>query len=393
MKRLARSVAPRGLESERVVAALSRAFAALSAPRSPWRATLAREHGVYSAQAIEHGVAAGVLEWDERCMRGLLERELPERFAPPGLTVVWLAGSIPTAAFAALALPLLAGSPVHAKPASADPRSPGLFARLLAELDPEVGAAIRVSDGRDRAADLEVLRGADAVVAHGSDQTLSELARVISPHQRFAPHGHKLSVAVVGPDAPLAQAAAACALDAALWDGRGCLSPAWIFVIDRPPGRAAAFADALFGELGRLARELPRGRLEAGEEIALREWRARGTLRGDARSWLSEPGSDFGVLLDADAPEPGVLRNVALVPIETLDRLDERCRRLRPHLSTLAHLGLGPERAALERIALGAGASRLCALGRMQLPPLGWNHDGMGALRPLLRSLDVECAP
>ena len=41
-------------------------------------------------------------------------------------------------------------------------------------------------------------------------------------------------------------------------------------------------------------------------------------------------------------------------------------------------------------IAGASGASRICPLGRMQLPPIDWNHDGLSPLRPMLRLTDVE---
>lgn len=385
--------AARALQRERTIATLARAFAEIASPDSRFRTRLAREHGVFSPEAIERGTAEAVRAWDEACMRGLCSRELPARFRGPELTVVWLAGPIPTASFAALALPLLCGSAVYAKAASADRVSPRMFAELCAELDPGTARAIRVSDGRDRTGDLQALRTADAVVAHGSDATILALGRELSPHQLFAPHGHRVSVAAVGPELPVEAAAERAAHDLALWDGRGCLSPAWIFAIDRPRGRAAELARVLYGELEQLARKLPRGALDAREEAALRDWRARGSMREGVRAWLSEPGTEQGVLLDAHAPEPGTLRNVAVVPLAALDELAGRCAALRPHLSTIAHAGFGAAQPALETIALRAGASRLCPLGRMQLPPLDWSHDGLGALRPLVRALDVEREP
>jgi hypothetical protein len=378
------------LEPERTVSTLAHAFEALSLPDSRWRARLACEHGAFSPEVVELGTAAGLREWDAKRLARLRERELPERFRAPALTVVWLAGSIPTASFSAIALPLLAGSPVYAKCAAGDRVSAPLFRELCQEIDPALARALSVSDGRQRALDLEALRAAEAIVAYGSDATVEALAREASTHQRFLAHGHRLSVAALGPEIPVEQAAPRAAFDLALWDGRGCLSPAFLLVIDRPRGRAAAFAEALFAELSRLARKLPRGRLAAGEEAALRDWRARSAMREGARAWLSEPGTDFGVVVDAQAQATGALRNAPVVPLGSLEELGERCTALHPHLSTIGHAGFADGEPALEALALRAGASRLCPLGRMQLPPIDWSHDGLGALRPLVRALDVE---
>jgi acyl-CoA reductase-like NAD-dependent aldehyde dehydrogenase len=79
---------------------------------------------------------------------------------------VWLAASVPAGVFSALALPLLAGAEVFAKPSSSDPASPVLYAESLRAIDPVVSAALHVG-----VAD-EILDTADAVVAYGSDETV-----------------------------------------------------------------------------------------------------------------------------------------------------------------------------------------------------------------------------
>ena len=65
------------------------------------------------------------------------------------------------------------------------------------------------------------------------------------------------------------------ALDAALYDGRGCLSPARVLVAGGDSGRARDFASALAGALADLEQTLPPGVLQAAEALALRELRAR----------------------------------------------------------------------------------------------------------------------
>jgi hypothetical protein len=52
--------------------------------------------------------------------------------------------------------------------------------------------------------------------------------------------------------------------------------------------------------------------------------------------------------------------------------------------------GTSREREPLIAAAMAGGGSRVCALGRMQLPPLDWRHDGRGAIEPLLRTIDFE---
>ena len=372
--------AARALDSERVIAALDAVFAAWRAPGSDWRAALASARPVWSRAAIERGVHDGLEGWTAEALRRLRRREL-ENARAPQLAAVWLAETVPTGTFAALALPLLAGCAVQAKPASVDPETPRLFADSLRDRDAGVADALAVD------ADDSALDEADAVVAYGSDETVAAL-RARSAPRPFVGYGHKLSAAAVGPAADLADAASRAAIDLCLWDGRGCLSPGWIFVDDPdgggPGGCTRAFGAALADALERLREDIPRGALQPGEAVALRERRTREALRSRA-CWFSpgDTSSDWGVFVAGAEPAPGVLRHVPLLAVDGIDGLAARCASLAPGLSSLGHEGFGGEPRLLE-IARAGGGSRVCALGRMQLPPIDWPHDGMGALQPVV---------
>lgn len=375
------------LEPARVVAVLARTFAAWRAPDSLWRARLVREHGTYSRPVLERAVCGGLEHWTAAALETLLRRELPDRYRAPPVTAVWLAGSIPTSAFAAIALPLLAGSPVYVKPSSADPVSPELFADSLRAVDPELARAVRCGDGAG------VLESADAVVAYGRDETLAEIREQVDIQRPFIGYGHRLSVGCVGREADLSEAARALALDAALYDGRGCLSPAYVFVEDDPPGRGEALGAALADALDHCAKDLPPGRLEPSEHAWLHDVRGSFAARGDARVWLPRGSSTWSVVLsrfEHSPPFAGQLRALPLIAVRDLRELSDWCSALAPHLSSLAHAGFGERVAELGDIALAAGGSRLCPLGRLQFPPLEWHHDGRDALRDLVRVLDCE---
>ncbi|HTO71890.1 MAG TPA: acyl-CoA reductase [Myxococcota bacterium] len=389
MRELAELAAARGaLEPRRVIRALGETFARWRAPRSPERERLAREHGVYSPEVVERGVQLALAGWTESALESLRAREVPSPCWVPPVTAVWLAGSIPTAAFSALALPLLAGSAVYAKPASADPLSARFFAASLAETDPAIGAALAVGS------DAKALDEADAVVAHGSDATIAALRARVGAGRPFLGYGHKGSLAALGPAVEPAVAARRLALDVALWDGRGCLSPAWVLAVDAPRGRAAELARSLASALEEVEDELPRGALAPGEASELVELRARAAVREGTRLEMAAGASTWTVALEAGdvRPPPGAFRFVSVVPVPDLESLGSFCAGLTPTLSCVGHAGFGAERARLAELAAAAGASRLCPLGRMQLPPLDWNHDGQPPLRPLVRTLDQETA-
>jgi hypothetical protein len=349
--------------SERIIGALAAAFSAWGGDDPRWRKRLASALPVHSPEVVERGIRCALEHWTEDALRELFEREggrAPER------AVVWLADTPPPGAFAALALPLLAGCAVRAKPASADPASPALFFESLREADAGVPLALD--------ADLRAIDEADALVVYGSDATVAEL-RGRAGNRLFVGYGHKLSAAAVGRAANVADCARRLALDACLWDGRGCLSPAWIFVEGRE--RAEDLGRALASELERARRELPRGILSQAEEVGLHERRAREALAAD-QVWLSRGGTDWGVFLGGTAP--GTLRNLPVVAVDSIDELAERCAALAPHLSSLGHEGFGD--ADLRAVAARGGGSRVCPPGSMQLPPLDWAHDGVDALQP-----------
>jgi hypothetical protein len=374
------------LEPSRVIGALDRALLSWRDPHSPFREQLRREHPVFSAPVLDLGCDLGLRDWTRLRLEELRAREVPAACRVPELAAVWLAGSIPGSAFAALLHPLLAGSAVYAKPSSGDPVSPRLFLAALQAADPEVGRALCVGE------DDEVLSHADAVVVHGRDETVAQLRARVPVDRIFVGHGHRLSVAAVGAEVEVEKAAERVGLDIALYDGRGCLSPATVLVEEVPRGRARAFARALATELERLSLRLPRGKLDASEEIWVHDLRAGAAVSADRELFASKGSTEWTVILEPPEcrPPPGMLRAVSVVPVADVDTLSVWCRGLAPHLSSLGQAGWGNRASLLSGVAARAGGSRVCPLGRMQLPPIDWNHDGIGPLSALVRRLDLE---
>lgn len=182
------------------------------------------------------------------------------------------------------------------------------------------------------------------------------------------------------------------ALDLALYDGRGCLSPSWVLVEDVPRGRAAAAARALATELDRLSEALPRGRADAAEESRIHEIRALAAMRDGVELHVPGKHTAWSVILEPQGvrPDPGMLRTVPVVPLSGGDELVKWCAGLAPHLSSLGQAGFADRRTLLVEAATRGGGSRICPLGRMQCPPIGWHHDGEGPLAALVRHVDVE---
>lgn len=380
-------------------------------PASSWRGqledALPKATG-FSREAVREGLALGMRDWTADSLRNVVASELRTlaRAAHPamasgfGLTGVVLAGSIPMPSLLALTLPLLLHSPVVAKAASRDPITPDLVAKSLGEVDAELGACVEiVSFSHDDEANSEAMFEADCVVATGSDESVARIAARVSPERRLVRYGHKLSVAVLGSEASdgaqLASAAQGLALDIALWDQLGCLSPVVVFVEDPVFGGAQRVASAIASALAELGPRLPRGFVDTADAARVAHERDDAELRAATGSGVEchrveEAGAT--VVLETDArwrPAP-LHRFLRVVPVRSRAQLFGALAPVSRHLAAVALAGFGADSAPLAQALGELGASRICAPGAMQAPPLGWHHDGQPLLLPLAKICDLE---
>jgi hypothetical protein len=352
------------------------------------------------------GLSLPMIAWALEHALGVFDREaliaLDAACAPPHaqclrahpgqLAVVVLAGNVFTAAAKAVALPLLFGWPVVAKAASRDDAFARLFESAFAGADPELSEAYRCVTVPS--SDVErmglLFEQADAVSVYGSDGTLNRIRAELSATATFLPHGHGLSVAIVGPKALCNEddaraAARALARDTAAYDQRGCLSPHVAWVVRGAEITPSRFADLVFDELARLAQELPRGPLPLDVGSAQWSWRGLSAIHGT----LLE-GDGFAVALESHGNlrlSPGY-RNLQLLE---LDCEAELCAKLSPlgiHLKCVGHAGVDAK--ALARALPQNLAPRLCALGSMQTPKLTSITDGLAPWDGLVRWVDLE---
>jgi hypothetical protein len=374
-------------------------------PRSEERRELeARlpEASGFARETVRAGLDLALERWTARALCELVEAELglggKTRLAAGfPVTAVLLGGAVPTPVLGALVAPLVLGSPVLARVSSHDPVTAEIFSRSLAAEDAGLGAALRVvSFPSHDAAGMAAFLSAECVVAYGSDATIAAVAAHMGPAQRLVRHGHRVSVAVLGAGAlsgpALERAAGALALDVALWDQSGCLSPVALYVLggERIP---AAVLERLAAAFERIGERLPAGRADARAAAALAVERATAELRAAAEPGLALAlGRGFSLVAETDAGFRGspLQRFLRIHPVSGPDALLAALAPLAPHLAAVGVAGLGglagriaPELAAL-------GASRICPLGRMQAPPLAWCHDQPGVLLPLARLLDAE---
>jgi hypothetical protein len=375
-------------------------------PSSRWRRALASELPEatgFSPEVVREGLARGLADWSGAALHELVEGELDEAarggLAPSlegfDLTSLVLAGSIPMPTLLGMLLPLVLRSPVLAKSASRDPVTPRLVRDSIREIDSELGACVEVARFPGENGEcLDALLDSPCVVATGSDATVSEIAGRLRADQRLIRHGHRISVGLLGAEAArgegLARAARGLALDVALWDQLGCLSPVAVLVADQSGRSASGVAEALAGELERIQEELPRGAIDTATAADVAQERDRAAMRaaaGRAVELHASRGTAWTVVLEDDsawrlAPLHRFLR---VHPVEGVSQLLQALHPLEPHLAGVALAGFGRDSESLSGSLARLGVSRICAPGSLQAPPLGWRRDQRPVLLPMAK--------
>jgi len=304
----------------------------------------------------------------------------------PSLVLHILSGNVAGLAALPVSLSLAIKSPILVKAAQGDRVFPELFARSIAEVDPDLGASVvaRYWRGGDRTLEDRVFAEVDLVVASGSDASVAA-ARARSP-ARFIGHGHRVSFAVVMREVldssdTAARAAAGLAEDVALWDQRGCLSPQICFV-EGGFDAASQFACRLAPEFEKLDQRLPPGRMNFEEQSAVRRFRDEAEWRalGGAQAAVFAPTASLGwtIVVDGEPafrPTP-LCRSLRVLSLTHLDDLRHVLRPARPVLEAAGVAGAPARCAEIEDLLAGAGVHWVAPIGRMQRAPLAWPQGG-----------------
>ncbi len=310
------------------------------------------------------------------------------RAVAPGTILHVVSGNTPHAGLQSLLRGLLLGSHNLCKLPSG-----GLVPELAAfrtHLPPHLADAVELSDTLPDA----WLERADAVIVFGSDATVAELRRRARPGRTFVAHGHRVSLGVIFDD-PGARSTDAAAWAVSLFDQQGCLSPQGFYVREAPSLSAREYAGHLAAAMARHHAIHPRAALPTGDSAALAAWREEWRFRAandPARYtlWTSPGSTAWSVLYDGADPAftPSPLnRTVIVKPLPA-----DLCAALAPVRPFLSAVGLWPStREHADWLTTQAvGASRLCPLDRMQMPPLTWHQDGVSPLASLVRWVDFE---
>ena len=270
---------------------------------------------------------------------------------------VLLSGNVFVAALRAIAIGLASSAQVSVRASRRDPAlaealqtlAPELF-ELTTQLAPKPG---------------------DHLWSYGSDATLAQVKATLPTGVWFHHHGSGFGAAVVDASALTAAQTRDLALDSALFDQRGCLSPRIVCVIGSHE-QVLNVARSLASELTALERELPPG--PPGAEQAAEARRHR-----DAAAYAFElfnAGSGW-VSLAPELVVPPAGRNLHV------SASPDPLRALTPFVPHITCIGTNADRLA-SQLRLTFGGARLVALGDMQRPPLDGpvdrRHGTLGVL-------------
>ncbi len=336
---------------------------------------------------------------DRRCLDAFVSRYGKKRRAyGPSLSTHILAGNLPGAGLDGVIFSLLMKSAVLAKASSSSAFLPTLFACILTEVSPELGACLAVVTWPGGATSLEDLAfsQAEVVVASGSDDSLSAIRQRV--RGQFIGYGHKVSFSLIdrGSLTDARSLAHRAAYDVALFDQQGCLSPQLLYVEEGGAVSPREFATLLAEELAAWQTKLPRGRVSTEASMAIRrvrneaEWQ---TLAGkDGALHASANGTDWTVIYEADPTflPSSLYRTIRVKPLPSLDHLNTILAPWRTRLEAVG-VALTPERApVVAEVLAQAGASRICPIGALQTPPLSWRHGGRPRIADLARWVEHE---
>ena len=271
-----------------------------------------------------------------------------------------------------------------------------LWLEVLQEHDPEMANASAWAWWPHEK--IEVTRSvateADVVVAFGGDDAVAMVANVVPPGKRFIGHGSRWSYALLSAgdlssETIARERSAALAYDLAAYDQQGCLSPTSIFLPSRAEVTPQQFSQVLAESLRDLEQKLPRRKAPLTALASQARWRdelvLHGALADETSSVVqSRPEDNFLITLrDVRFPTTASPPSDRTADIFVYDHVKEIETALGHHRGRVGCVGAG-DPSEWQTLSNVLGAPRLCELGFMQRPPLGWAHDGRPPLLDLL---------
>lgn len=228
----------------------------------------------------------------------------------------------------------------------------------------------------------EIFHSAKTIIAIGSDSTMEEVQKRITPQQRFIPHGHKLSIGLI--DKPSPEAAKLAVQDACAFNQQGCLSLHSIYLKQDTRDFLPMLAEAM----AEYEKVHPRGEISISESGAISNLRE--TVRYAAsndpenNAITHSEGNTHWTAIYKSSP---TLTPSALNRVITVQPWPEDYSELGSERQFLSTVAMEPE---LVESNHHLDVPRICLLGKSQQPPLDWHHDGFQPLASLVHWQDIQ---
>ena len=346
--------------------------------------------GAWPEQTVE--IALDNVLWDLDEARVV---ELARRINSTGTVdvLVILPGNVIGPAIQTAYCAAIAGARVALKAAHSEPYLAEIVSRQFHQLGgPLRGCAKAVYwPSGDTAAEARACVGIQRIIVFGEDATIGQVRSRAPVGVEVVGYGESYSVGFVHAGADLTQAAARTTLDVCLFDQRGCMSPQTIYV-EGDAGRALLFARTLARELESMRSILPRAAFAPGERDllagAVRRFAATALepmphgldtlIQGPLRDSVPE----FVVAVEPFGPPScaGFGRIVVVQPCPGARDVVTQLKRAAGVLDTVGvPTGIGDHDRSAFRL---ANVKRVCELGEMQRPPVGYRPALEDFLRP-----------
>ncbi|NKB20224.1 MAG: acyl-CoA reductase [Alphaproteobacteria bacterium] len=322
-------------------------------------------------------------------------------YGPDLIAHIW-AGNVPGLPLWSLISGLLVKAGNIGKVASAEPLMASWFARLIAEIDPELGKCLAVVwwKGGDVDQEQALLNQADLVVAYGNNDTLQQIRDRTPITTRCLTYSHKVSFGMISRAAldtgKAWEVAHQAAYDIVRYDQQGCYSPHVFFIEQGGAVTPQEFAQFIANELDCFEEKFPRRALTIEEAGDVAAWRQSEEMKSfsEGNAAIMSGASGAWIVAYSEAEEdlvPSGLNRTA--KIIAVNQLDDVPARIAPYKAFLQTVGIAGPPEELHRLAglLGAvGVTRISALEHMTSPEAGWHHDGRFNLLDLVTMTEVE---
>jgi hypothetical protein len=397
---------------ERVPDVITRAGRLLLDPNHPLhkRALLAGERNRMTPQMTREALRNLFRGVTIQRLRAFRQRELAVArgytLYPPTLVFHNLAGNLFLSGLESIILGMLAGGANLVRCSNSDRSFPRIWQEAVNSIDEAVGKTIFVGWWEHSALEITrtAMEHAHAVLAYGEDETIRTLRNLAPSECRFIGHGNRVSFALLDETdlqpKRLARLCSNLAYDFLIYDQRGCMSPLGVFVVSRTVGPVEQFCEMLCQSFRKIARRFP------GWPFTLEEQATVAAIREEARigaalalakhhkqlcttKIISREDDPFLLLLQPaqDFTVGCGLRTAHVWWASSYETVFRVLQKLRGQVSTI---GVAHTNAQWAELALSVRAGRLCKIGQMQKPSLGWAHDGFLPLLPLMTVVRIE---